>query len=45
MLYIVTSVPDSYDKSEINEFTLTVKSATNRERKYTMYYAIVPANK
>ena len=42
--YIKASVPDLYDKPEVKEFSFTVKSAVGREREYTMYYAIVPAN-
>ena len=40
--YIEASSPGLAEKPDINEFTFTVKSAAGRERKYTMYYAVVP---
>ena len=42
--YIESSVPNLKDKPDVKEFSFTVKSVIGKERVYTMFYAIVPAN-
>ena len=42
--YIEASVPNLIIKPQVKQFLMTVNSAVGRERKYTMYYAIVMPN-